>query len=155
MSSRAGPWAPLNTHRAPPGRHWKNVEKKGGAAAIQATPQEEHCMGVRLVEDSEESPFYCGKIVRALYLYGPHCTSSSAVIIQGKHPQDSQKVAVTVCVTLKFLPTATPPKHLFIKKIKQPKQNNAQIPSTHGVPHPHPRTQSPTPVCCLESYSMC
>ena len=110
MSNRVGPWAPLNPHLAPPGRHWKNFEKKGGAAAIRAIPQQEQCLGVRLLEDDGESDFYCGKIVRALYLYAPHCTISTASIQQGRHPREREKVAVTVCVTLRILPRVPAPK---------------------------------------------
>ena len=73
-------------------------------------------MGVRLVEDSGESTFYCSQIVRSLYLYGPHCTLSNASITQGRHPQDGEKVAVTVCVALRIQQTAPPPKTHIVSK---------------------------------------
>ena len=133
LSNRVGPWAPLNPHRAPPGKHWKNVEKAGGAAAIQATPRQEHCMGVRLVEDSGDSTFYCSQIVRSLYLYGPHCTLSNASITQGRHPQDGEKVAVTVCVAFRILQTAPPPKTHIVSK-----NTNTHKPKEHTNPrHAH------------------
>ena len=40
----------------------------------------------------------------------------NASIIQGKHPQDGEKVAVTVCVALRIQQTAPPPKTHIVSK---------------------------------------